>query len=343
MSTTPVTTWRTLPVLRIFAWWGPDRTLRIVASIALLFALLWVALILAPWANDPAIWIRDTSNYYAAGERLNASHSLYAYSPGDRHVLDLLFGLPSPYLYPPLIGVLWRPVAAFLPFEPVILVWWAAGMVIFLGMVAWLLWKGGRVSATGVLLLLVPIAWTAWSGNVSTFIAVAIVGAWFLLQRGHDRVAGALIGFTTVLKLSPAFLGWYLLVERRWPALWAAALTVGVSLLVSIAGAGLGPHFEFLGVSSAAARGGGIPASLVGILTTLGASRELMPLVAPIVSVVGIAVVYVLRDRPRAAWAAAVATGALASPIFNLTNVTVLLACFVPFDDRLDQAGRSPT
>jgi Glycosyltransferase family 87 len=343
MSTAPVTTWRTLPVLRVLAWWGPDRTLRIVAAVAVVFGLLWVGLILEPWANDPATWIRDTSNYYAAGERLNAGHSLYAYSPGDRHVLELLFGLPSPYLYPPLIGVLWRPVAAFLPFEPVIIVWWAAGMVTFLGMVAWLLWKGGRVSALGILLLLVPIVWTAWTGNVSTFIAVAIVGAWFLLRRGHDWIAGALIGFTTVVKLSPAFLGWYLLVQRRWNAVWATVVTAALSLGISIAGAGLGPHFEFLGVSSAAARGGGIPASLVGILTTLGASRDLMPLVAPIVSVIGIVVIFLLRDRPRAAWAAAVATGVLASPIFNLTNVTVLIACFVPFDRWLDQPGRSPT
>jgi hypothetical protein len=343
MSTTPVTTWRSLPVLRVLAWWGPDRTLRVVAAVAVVFGLLWVALILQPWANEPAIWIRDTSNYYAAGERLNAGHSLYAYAPGDRQVLELLFGLPSPYLYPPLIGVLWRPVAAFLPFEPVILVWWAAGMVTFLGMVAWLLWKGGRVSAIGILVLLIPIVWTAWSGNVSTFIAVAIVGAWFLLRSGHDWIAGGVIGFTTVLKLSPAFLGWYLLVERRWPALRAMIFTAAISVLISVAGAGLGPHFEFLEVSSAAARGGGIPASLVGILTSLGAPGDLMPLVAPIVSVVGLAVVFLVRDRPRAAWAAAVATGALASPIFNLTNVTVLLACFVPFDKLLDQPGRSPT
>jgi len=327
--------WRALPVLRVFAQWGADTSLRIVALVALALAVAWVVVNARPWAMDPMAFILDTSNYYAAGERLNAGHSLYAYGPGDRHVLALLFGLPSPYLYPPLMGVLWRPVAAFLPFEPVIIAWWAAGMVSLLGFLVWLLWRGGRATAAGCLVLIVPLAITAWSGNVGSFITVAIVGAWLLIQRGHDRAAGAIIGFTSVLKLSPVFLGWWLLVTRRWNAL-AAATAVGLaSLAVSVAGAGLAAHVEFFHVGDAAARGGGIQASLVGILSAVGVSTDLLPLVAPTVSVVGVAAVWMLRRHERAAWAVAIATGVFASPIFNLTNVTVLLAAFVAFDGRL--------
>jgi hypothetical protein len=332
---TPAGRWRTLPLVRVFAAWGPDLSLRIVAIVALALAVAWVVVNARPWAMDPMTFILDTSNYYAAAERLNAGHSLYAYGPGDRHVLALLFGLPSPYLYPPLIGVLWRPVAAFLPFEPVIIAWWAVGMASLLGFLVWLLWRGGRATAAGCLVLLVPLAITAWSGNVSTFIAIAIVGAWLLLQSGHDRAAGAIIGFTTVLKLSPVFLGWWLLVTRRWNAL-AAGVAVGLaSLAVSVAGAGLAAHVEFLRVGDAAARGGGIQGSIVGILSSLGTPPDVLPLVAPVVSVVGIAAVWALRRHERAAWAVAIATGAFASPIFNLTNVTVLLAAFVAFDGRL--------
>jgi hypothetical protein len=166
------------------------------------------------------------------------------------------------------------------------------------------------------------------------------------VRRGQDVAAGAVIGFTTVLKLSPAFLAWWLLVTRRWSGLAAAVVAGLVALGVSIAGAGLAPHFEFLDVSTAAARGGGIPASLVGILTALGAPADLMPLVAPVVSAIGVITVVLLRHHERAAWAVAILTGALASPIFNLTNVTVLLACFVPFDRWKALAtyeGRSPT
>jgi hypothetical protein len=336
----PVGGWRALPVLRVFATWGADMSLRIVALVALALAVAWVVVNARPWAMDPMAFILDTSNYYAAGERLNVGHSLYAYGPGDRHVLALLFGLPSPYLYPPLMGVLWRPVAAFLPFEPVIIAWWAAGMTSLLGFLVWLLWRGGRATATGCLVLLVPLAITAWSGNVGTFITIAIVGAWLLLRRGHDRAAGAIIGFTSVLKLSPVFLGWWLLVTRRWNAL-AAGIAVGLaSLAVSVAGAGLAAHVEFLRVGDAAARGGGIQGSIVGILSALGTPPDVLALVAPIVSVLGLVTIWALRRHERAAWVVAIAAGVFASPIFNLTNVTVLLAAFVAFDGRLlDSSG----
>jgi len=324
-----------VPGLRVFGAWGPDLSLRVTAAIALVLAVAWVVISARPWAQDPMTFILDTSNYYAAGERLNVGHSLYAYGPGDRHVLALLFGLQSPYLYPPLIGVLWRPVAAFLPFEPVVIAWWAAGMVSLLGFLGWLLWRGGRATALGVLVLLVPLAITAWSGNVGTFMTIAVVGCWLLLERGHDRAAGAIIGITTVLKLSPVFLGWWLLVTRRWNAFGAAIVAGLASLAVSLAGAGLAAHFDFLRVGDAAARAGGIQASIVGILSAIGAPPDALVLVAPIVSIAGVVLVWALRRHERAAWAVAIATGVFASPIFNLTNVTVLLAAFVAFDSRL--------
>jgi glycosyl transferase family 87 len=329
------TGWRALPVLRVLALWGPDLSLRIAAAVALALGTVWIIVIAQPWVGDPMLWIRDTSNYYAAAERLNAGHSLYAYSPGDREILSLLFGLPSPYLYPPLIGVLWRPIAAFLPFEPVVIAWWATGLVGFLAFLAWLLRRGGTATAIGCLVLVVPLVITAWSGNVSTFICIAIVGAWFLLLRGHDAAAGGIIGFATVLKLSPVFLGWWLLVTRRWNAV-AAALAVGIaSLGLSVAGAGIQAHFDFLQVSDAAARAGGIQGSIVGILSAMGTSPDILVLVAPVVSVAGVLAVFALREHQRAAWAVAICAGVFASPIFNLTNVTLLLAAFIAFDPRV--------
>ena len=206
------TGWRDLPVLRVFGVLGRERVLRISAAIALVVGMIWVVGNAMPLSSDVTTWIHDSANYYAAGERLNVGHSLYAYGPGDRQTLELLFGLPSPYLYPPLIGVLFRPVAAFLPYAPVVIAFWLTGMVAFLAFLGWLLLRGGTTIAVGILVLLVPLVETAWSGNVSTFITIAIIGAWFAIQRGHPRLAGAVIGFTSVLKLSPVFLAWWLLV-----------------------------------------------------------------------------------------------------------------------------------
>jgi hypothetical protein len=173
---------RHLPGLRVLVALGAERTLRITAVIALIVGMGWVVANAHLSGGSPASWILDTGNYYAAGERLNAGHSLYAYGPGDRHVLELLFGLPSPYLYPPLIGVLWRPIAATLPYEPVITVWWATGLVSFVVFLVWLVRRGGIATSVGVLILLVPLVETAWSGNVSTFITMAVIGSWFALN-----------------------------------------------------------------------------------------------------------------------------------------------------------------
>lgn len=341
-SLPPRTGWQDLPVLRVFGALGRERVLRLSAAVALVVGMAWVVGNAMPLPNDVTKWIHDAGNYYAAGERLNVGHSLYAYGPGDRHELELLFGLPSPYLYPPLIGVLFRPVAAFLPYAPVVIAFWITGMVAFLAFLGWLLVRGGSATAVGILILLVPLAETAWSGNVSTFITIAIIGAWFAIGRGHPRLAGGIIGLTSVLKLTPVFLAWWLLVTRRWDAL-AVAIVVGlVGLGVGVLGAGIDAHVEYLHISDAVARGGGIQGSIVGILSALGASPDLMPLVAPIVSVIGIAAIWALRERERAAWVVAIATGVFASPIFNLTNVTLLLAAFVAFDPAFMFRGPVP-
>ena len=110
-SLPPRTGWQDLPVLRVFGALGRERVLRLSAAVALVVGMAWVVGNAMPLPVDVTKWIHDAGNYYAAGERLNVGHSLYAYGPGDRHELELLFGLPSPYLYPPLIGVLFRPVA----------------------------------------------------------------------------------------------------------------------------------------------------------------------------------------------------------------------------------------
>src|SRR2546422_8089527 len=48
----------------------------------------------------------DSYTYLAAGERLNASHPLYALSPGDRQVAILPPFWTAPLVSPPFIAVL---------------------------------------------------------------------------------------------------------------------------------------------------------------------------------------------------------------------------------------------
>ena len=318
--------------LRVFARWGATRTLRVIALVALAIGMAWVVAESRPWSGPPVTWVHDVQYYYGAGERLNAGTRLYAYSPGDRQLDVDPFYFVGPFLYPPLLGVIWRPIAAVLPFDVAVTAFWAIGLVVFLAMLVYLVTRGGAMTAIGVIVLLVPLVWTAWSGNVSTVLTPLMIASWLLLLRGRETAAGAAIGFSAVLKLTPAFLGWWLLVFRRWSAVRAAIVAGIVGLLVSVAGAGIGAFTDYLGVSSMVARNGGTIASLTSVLANLGASADMRALVAPAVGVAGSLAVVLLRRHPRAAWAVAIGTGVFASPVFNLTNVSLLLAAFVALD-----------
>ena len=324
-----------VPVLRVFAAWGATRTLRYVAAVALVAAMAWVVATAQPWTGDPTTWIHDAQYYYGAGERLNAGHLLYAYSPGDRQLAVDPFYFAGPFLYPPLLGVLWRPVAAVVPYGVAVTAFWAIGLIVFLGTLAWLLRRGGAVTAIGVLVLVVPLSWTAWSGNVSTLMVPVVIWSWLALGRARDRAAGAVVGVMAVMKLTPAFLVWWMLVTKRWRAAAAAIIAGVVALAVSIAGAGPGSLADYLRVSGLVGRTGGTEASLTSLLAGMGAGPDTLALVAPVVAVIGAVAVALLRRRPRVAWAVAIATGVFASPVFNLTNVSLLLAAFVALDPAI--------
>ncbi len=321
---------RGLPVVRVFVAWGPDRSLAAIAVIVFLLTLAWAAVTSWPGSSPGLSWIADTHVYRAAGERLNAGHPLYDYEPGDRQLTVDPFRFVGPLLSPPLIAAIWRPLA-LLPFEPIVFAWWLAGLAVCAGTVLWLVLRGGAPVAIGVLLLVIPLAFTAWSGNVQAFLTPLIAFTWIALERGRLRLAGAAIGVATVLKLSPAFLGWWLLTTRRWSAFRAALAAGMVALALGVLGAGPSAYLDYLDVARTVSRFGGTEASLTGILRAAGASEEVRALVTPIVSVIGVFVIAALRGRPRAGFAAAIVTGVLASTVMNLTNVSLLLAAFVPF------------
>jgi hypothetical protein len=336
--------------LRVIAQWGSTRTLRVVALVALAVGMAWVVGESRPWSGPPVTWVHDVQYYYGAGERLNSGAQLYSYSPGDRQLDVDPFYFAGPFLYPPLLGVIWRPIAAVVPFDVAVTMFWLVGLIVFLGMLVYLVIRGGIFTSFGVLVLLVPLVWTAWSGNVSTVLTPLMIGSWLLLLRGRETPAGAAIGLAAVLKLTPAFLGWWLLVFRRWSAVRAAIVAGVFGLLVSAAGAGTGAFWDYLDVSSTVARNGGTIASLTSILANIGAGADMRALVAPIMGAAGAVLIVLLRFHPRAAWAVAIGTGVFASPVFNLTNVSLLLAAFVAMDPRFGpippdwqvQAQRSP-
>jgi hypothetical protein len=116
---------------------GPVRVLRAVTILMLIMACF---LRLASVDPNPTAIGQDTWNYLAAGERLNAGHSIYALVAGDR---PILLEPPSavPLISPPLVAVLWRPLA-FLPDWLGMWAWWAASAAAMLATTVWIILKG---------------------------------------------------------------------------------------------------------------------------------------------------------------------------------------------------------
>lgn len=318
--------------------------LRAAASVVLLVAVGWAATIDGPLSPHVGpTWVTDAPNYFAAAERLNAGRSLYALSPGDRPlVLDEW--IPAPLLSPPLIAVLWRPLA-LAPLEPIVIAWTWIGCVLLVGSCLWLVWRTGTGSALGVLLLSVPLALTAWTGNLQVVLTPALCLTWVWSRAGHAGRVGAVAGIGSVVKLAPAPLFVWMLATGQLRALRAGILVGIGAAVVSVAGAGVAAHLDYARVASEVSRIGGTVLSAGGMATAIGVPDGLRSLAAPVVLLLGSGVVIAVRQRPGLAFAAAIVTGLLGLTVVNLTNVTMLLAAFVPFGATIagGQAGATPT
>jgi hypothetical protein len=266
----------------------------------------------------------DAETYLAAGERLNAGHALYALAPGDRPILANPAFYTYPLLSPPPIAVLWRPLAA-LPAGWGIGLWWLAciaSVVVTLGVVFRRL---PALAGLSILLFAPFVAWELESGNVEGLFFGGIAAVWLFAVRRQDMAAGALIGVMAGIKLWPIVVLIWFVGQRRWQAVGGAAIALLVVGLLSVAGAGLPAHIEYLGIARQTAAS---PLSLPGMLQAVGLN---LPWVNYLVLALGAALVLVLRDRPELAFAVAIPTMILGSPVVNINTYALLLTGLVPF------------
>lgn len=236
----------------------------------------------------------DAFTYLGAGERLNVGHSLYgALQPGDRVVgAD---ALPAPLLSPPLIAVLWRPLAAL--GEWTVYLWWAAAIVALLGTIV-VLWARSPL-LTGMLVSLTAtrVAVELGVANLNSFILPGTVAVFVLWRRGSIGPAMWIAVILTATKLVPVFLIiWLFSVApaRAWRPFLVASATV---LAISIAGAGLQAHFDYVAVLVAAGR------QQAGNLTWI----TRVPWASAAAAAVCALVVIAARRRPSLGYLAAVA------------------------------------
>ena len=270
----------------------------------------------------------DAFTYLAAGERLNTGHLLYALSPGDRPV-DLKPPFWTvPLLSPPPIAVLFRPLA--LLGDSGAYVWWIACVAVIAGTCLALLRRRPVLVGLAMIFLSVPIVYEIGVGNLNAFLVGGITAAWYLMAHRRDRAAGAVIAMTTALKLTPVILAWWLITQRRWGAL-RAFVVAGVSLLaVSLVGAGLSAHFDYLTIIAGTSSSGTSELSLAGIARGLGVPPSVASPLPLVVLLSGVVLIAVLRHRPGLAWGVAIATMVFGSPVVNVNWFTLLLAALAP-------------
>jgi hypothetical protein len=258
----------------------------------------------------------DAITYLAAGERLNAGHALYSLVPGDR----LLDG-DSPYyhtplLYPPLIAVIWRPLAA-LPAMLGLWLWFVAATVAIFGAI-WYVARDLRKGALIALLVCAAGIGSQLSGaNVNAFVILAALMLWS--QSDRRPWVGIVIGVLAAIKLSPVIFIVWLIGQRRWKALaWAAVGLVG-GLVVGVLVAGYDANLQAIDILRSAT-----PQNLTATGIT-GISWATMA-----VDAFGALSVLLLARWPAASFRAAALTIILGAPAVSLLTAAFGLLLVPP-------------
>lgn len=269
----------------------------------------------------------DAFVYLAAGERLNEGHPLYALSASDRPADINPDYWRIPLVSPPLIAVLWRPLAHLGDAGPY--AWWVAQVAALLASVGVLLRRRPVLTATALLLLSVPFVYEFAVGNVNSFLLVALLAAWRAFAAGRPATSGGLAAVASAVKVTPIFVGWWAVVTGGRSALVALLGTGVVALLVSLAGAGLENHLAYV----SALAGGAVsfsPLSLGGMLRFLGVSESMTRIVVAAVAAGAVLLIWRLRNRPDRGFQVAVVAMIAASPAVSINWFVLLLALLAP-------------
>ncbi|HEX7473152.1 MAG TPA: glycosyltransferase family 87 protein, partial [Candidatus Limnocylindrales bacterium] len=272
----------------------------------------------------------DATVYLAGGERLNAGHQVYALMPGDRPE-----GFKPPYwtvplLSPPLVAVIFRPLA-LLPNDIGAYIWWAGCLAAFAGILYTFVRRQPILTSLVVMALVVPLTYEIGVGNMNAFLLLGAILAWKWMAEGRDERAGVVTALGFVLKVSPVVLAWWIFTQWRWRAVRAGLVAGAAFLGISILGAGLDAHLTFIQVTRDTATVGQSDLSLAGLAKAIGMAPAIANLIPAAMLLGGVLGVFLLRDRPNWAFALAVATMTLGSPVVNINSYAMLLGCLAPW------------
>jgi hypothetical protein len=298
-----------------------------LAAVVLGLVLAWLVVITLVRAHLGYLAI-DANTYLAAGERLNAGHPLYTLSPGDRSVL-LGTTWQTPLVSPPLIAVLWRPLAA-LP-NPIGEGIW--GLICIAALLIALI-QLGRRQPTLVLLAMLPLGSAIVEqitvANVNSVLLLGLIYVWRSTAVGQEARAGMTAALMAVVKATPAVVIWWMLVTGKRRAFSTALLGVALLLVIGLIGAGIQANLDYVAMLRSPTAIGVYDQSLGGIVLGWGAPIETARFAPYGAAAVGLAVIWLLRHDLAASFAVAIVTLVYGSPALTDTWYVLLLAAIAP-------------
>ena len=301
---------------------------RIVSVAVVVVASAAVATAAIVLVTSPGWFPSDAGTYRAAAERLNAGHFLYRLVPGDRPMSLRPPYITVPLLSPPPIAVLWRPLA--LLGDASLYLWWAGCVAAIITALVLLARRRPVETGVGMFLLVVPLGLALGWSNVDGYFLLALLGAWLGARSGQDLAAGAIVATMVAIKLTPAPLVLWLFAIGRYRAAGASAAFLLLWLAISIVGAGLPAHLEYVDVIRHTLGPGSTDLSLAGLGRAVGLAPDLLGLLAPLWWFICGVAILVLRHRPGPAFAAAILMQVFGSPVIQPYTLILLLALIAP-------------
>ncbi len=202
---------------------------------------VWVLFVLAldQFTNTGPLALDAFRVYYEAGENLLHNQPIYNGIEGWI------------YLYPPLLGQMLMPAAAWGNLELAKTLWLGVNIGLLVATLHMLTRYLPRQYSKILWLspiFFVPVWQALYIGQVTVIMLVLLAGVWVAVREGKPSFAGGLLALAAWIKVFPALLVVYFLWKRDWKVLrgvviWGTALAV-LQILIS----GVTPMLEFFGV-----------------------------------------------------------------------------------------------
>ena len=290
------------PTANAAAWLQRPSIRRVLVLAAVVGVALGVETTILHGLTDP---LADVRAYYDAGARLNAGQPLYVQAAGTNE--------PDFYRYPPLLAILFRPLA-LLPYGIAAGIWMAV-LLVAIALTARRLGRREPVLLVSAWLAL-PIMWAIVIGQAQVLVTLllAIGAPWTVALAAH-------------LKVFPALAAVYWVGRRDWRALgWFGGWLVGLALVQLV----LEPNatLAYLGFLNVDQVGQVANVSLYAISPVLWAA-----------SVAILAFVAWRLAPTRWGWAAAVVLSVFATPRLLLYQLSTLVAGLAGPSDGSERRG----